>query len=204
MHDVRRWIVVGQLLAALAAQAQVAVEEAKPEERKSAVVIALWGGSSVVGAPGVGTSVGLGIAHRFGSVELWLGVGAGASAGNDLTGINVLSIAIEPGARLYLPGARGMWLGSGVLAGYSGWAASNYGVHTWTAGLTPAVGFTHVFDSGLLVQLSAGPQVQLAWTRVTSEAGVGGLGGSGAGLVAGASNSAMVGLRAGAGIGWAF
>ena len=174
MHDVKRWLVVGQLLAAFAAQGQDGVAETKPapetraDPRANAVVIALWGGGSLGGSLGVTTSVGIEFEHRFGSVGISLGVGGGASVDSAPWGGATFSAAIEPGARIYLPGAGGAWLGSGVYAGYASSTSQSLAIRSWMAGLTPAVGYTHAFDSGLVVQLSVGPQVQLSWTNTTA------------------------------------
>ena len=107
-------------------------------------------------------------------------------------------VTVEPGLRWYLAeGQSGLWCGATIPASYQSFGATGFWGDTETIGVAPSVGFSHRFDSGLVVQLSAGPVAQITLTQMRS-------GSPGIGFVGGNNVVGAVRLRAGIGAGWAF
>jgi hypothetical protein len=189
---VRMLSVVGMVLA-LSVQA----EEAPKAELKNAVTMQLTGGAALMGPLGAPGAVGLEYEHVFGQVALALGASVtGSGVISDAFGFGGFGVALEPGLRLHIVNGRGLWFGVSVPLGWSGYSDVTFSDSNWTAGAAATLGFKHVFESGLVLQINAGPEGTYTARRVVVAQGLGAVGGS--------TRSLAMRIRTGVGVGWAF
>ncbi len=154
--------------------------------------------------PMAGPEAGLVWRHRLnGPVDFTLGFYAASNqvlssglSGSDpllvaMTPASTTTLTLEPGLRLRL-GESGLFAGANLPFGWSRYSVSGATGNALVGGLDLLAGFAHVFEGGLAVEVYAGPAARVWKQQLSISSG------------SAESTSAVLALRAGVGVGYAF